>query len=344
MSRKILTYMLLAIMLVISACAERNTSFQSDGNFTLLAQVPVVGDPCEIEIGNNHAYIALDQGGIGVINLENHQLTWYPEIMAADSSIVQLFKNRSLAVSPKSDRLFFSEIQSADTIYLMDNSDPDNMVWIHGITGGTRDIIHLATYDLETPRPGHILDIAYCLSNRICLLGYDGAQGTTPYSAFTSEGIQVSANVSGVAIDASHIFGAIQQRGLAILEKASGTLISELAVKGEAQHVVVQNDYAYIAARQGGLQIVDISDKANPVQVAEFIGTGYASDIAISGDTVAISSGGGGCYVFDVSNPTDPKMIQQITEGGYVNTLNMVDDTLIVGTRDNGIYFYKMNR
>jgi hypothetical protein len=335
--------MSLVVMLALTACAERNTAFDGGKNYELLAQVPVVGNPCEIEIGDTHAFVALDQGGVATINLDNHHLEWYTKIEAADGSDEILYRTRRISVSPAHDRLLINEIQKTDTIYILDSANPDSLIWLHSIIGNTQDIHDIAIYDLDTPTDNHVFDIAYCLSNRISLLAYNGAYEANVYPNYTNGGIEVPAIVSGLDIDASYLYAAAQQRGLLVIDKPSGTVISELAVKGEAEQVVIHNNYAYIAARQGGLQVVNLSDKTNPVHVAEYLTTGYASDIAYSNNTIAISSGGGGCYVFNISDPARPRLVKQITEGGYVNTVNMIDDTLIVGTRDNGIYFYKMN-
>ncbi len=338
MSRKILAYFALVAVLMIAGCAKRNTAYEESNALTLLAQVPVVGDPSEIAVDNSNAYIALDQGGLAAIRLSDFNLKWYPEMSSQDGSVEEFWRTRKLAVSPEYNRLFLNEIQFTDKIHIIDTSEPDSLMIYDAITGGTYDIQDMAIREIEDPTNNNVIEVAFCSNIEISYGPYD-----TELWLGVSNSMNAPALVAGVELDANNVYGAAQQRGLVAFDKESGTLLSEFSVSGEAQKLTVRNGYAYIAARQGGLQIVDIRDIQNPVLAAEFATTGYASDVDYSSGKLAISSGSGGAYVFDVSDPANPILIQRITECGYVNTVLFKDDVLIVGSRDNGIYFYQMN-
>ncbi len=340
MSRKIYLLLALVFVIAIAGCAKRNTAFEDTQKLTRLAQVPVVGQPSELGTDATHAYVALDQGGMATINMDTYELFWYPDMLSQDDSVTDFWRTRKLSVASKYNRVFLNEIQFTDRIHIIDSSDPENLRVIYSITGGTYDIQDIAIREYDEPVEGNVIEIAFCsnINLRYALYNGDFWMGINPIYP-----VDAPALLGGVELDDNYIYGAAQQRGLVTFQKSTGAVIGEHAVRGEAQKLVVRNGYAYIASRQGGLQVVDIRDINNPISVAEYITTGYASDVDYSNGIVAVASGSGGAYVFDASDPSNIRLIQRITECGYVNVVKLKDDVLIIGSRDNGVYFYQMN-
>jgi hypothetical protein len=85
-------------------------------------------------------------------------------------------------------------------------------------------------------------------------------------------------------------------------------LVAKLPTKGNAQDVVVNGDYAYLAQGEGGLIVFDISDPENPREAAvEFYDLrGYAYKIEYYSNAVYLAAGSYGISVVDVANPLDP--------------------------------------
>ncbi|MDP8239588.1 MAG: choice-of-anchor D domain-containing protein, partial [Candidatus Hatepunaea meridiana] len=93
-----------------------------------------------------------------------------------------------------------------------------------------------------------------------------------------------------------------------------------------ARDVVVQGDYAYVAAYASGLQIIDISDPEHP-EVA-----GYWDDnpdmvegVSVSGNFVYLAVSQSGLYVIDVSDPANPNEI------GSYDTPSFAVDVVVSG-------------
>lgn len=330
----------LVIVLAISGCAKRNTAFEDSNEFSKLAQVPVVGNPSELDADDTHAYIALDQGGMAAINLNTYELFWYPDMLSEDGSVTDFWRTRKISVASKHNRLFLNEIQFTDKIHIIDSSDPENLRVIDSITGGTYDIQDIAILEYDEPVEGNVIEVAFCSNINLRYGPYNGQYwlGIDPIYP-----VNAPALLAGVDMDETYIYGAAQQRGMVTFVKRTGVMLHEHAVRGEAQKLVVRNGYAYIAARQGGLQIVDVRDINNLRTVSEYLTTGFASDVDYANNLVAVASGAGGAYVFNVSDPSNPRLVQRITECGFVNVVKLKGDVLIVGSRDNGVYFYKMN-
>lgn len=343
MSKKYLWYILILALIVIAGCAEKNTAYQDGDALSLLAVVPVVGNPMQLDYDAENLYVALDQGGLGVINLQNYDLQWYPEMYYSAADKTEYFnKTRILAVEPEYKRIFLNETLGTDKIWIIDYAQPDSMKIIGEVTGSTYDIGDIVVRRIPSPATEDVMEVVYCFGNNISYRLYNGVL----WLGFGSDRIMhyLGTSVSGVDLDDSYIYGAAQQRGLVIYSKDDYSLVSELSLSGEAQKLVVRNGYAYVACRQGGLQIVDVRDPQNPVRISGYDTSGYANEVDYHDGTVAISSGSGGTYVFDVNNPAAPTLIQQVAEVGYSNAVKFKDDVLAIGSRDDGVFFYKMNK
>lgn len=341
MSRKYLWYMLMLALIFVAGCAEKNTSYQDADALTLLAVVPVVGNPTQLDCDDTDMYVSLDQGGLGVINLQNYSLDhWYTKMNYENPNEPTriFYQIRKLAVAPGYNRVFLNEITSTDMVYIIDSTNLDSLFIIEDITGGTNDIQDIAVRIIPNPTTENVIELVYCAGNSIAYKLYDSIL----MIGLGMDIPQMKVRVSGVDLDADYIYGAAQQRGMVIYSKEDGSLISELPLYGEAQKLVVRDGYAYVACRQGGLQIVDVRDPQNPVKVAQYLTSGYANEVDYHNGTLALSSGGGGAYVFDVRNPAAPALIQRVTEVGYSNAVKFKGDKLAIGSRDDGIFFYRM--
>jgi hypothetical protein len=98
---------------------------------------------------------------------------------------------------------------------------------------------------------------------------------------------------------------------------------------GVVEELAVAGDYAYLAARQGGLRVFDISDPAAPVEVAALtIQTAEeVNDIEIAGGRLYVSSfnwisipSHGALTIYSLANPAAPQFLgthQQIDAEAY---------------------------
>ncbi|HED40633.1 MAG TPA: hypothetical protein ENJ13_09420, partial [Chromatiales bacterium] len=88
-----------------------------------------------------------------------------------------------------------------------------------------------------------------------------------------------------------------------------------LMIRGQldiaASRVVTNGDYAYLAAGEGGLVIVDIKDLSNPRIVSRVTSPGFVSDVDINGNIAYLALGEAGVLTVDVTDPSNPV----VTEG-----------------------------
>lgn len=338
MPRKFILLTSLALILLLSACAKRSTENQEPDVLTLLKQIPVVGDPLDISFDASNIYIAQDQGGISVINGTDYSQRWLTELSSVDSTQVPLLKIRKVSAVGEHRRLFLNETDGTDMIRIVDLSEPDTLKVMDSITGATQDIQDMIFRPIPNPTDDNIIELLYCAGRNVHYGKYNGDIWLG--STFS---IYPPVSASGIDLSSDYIFVAAEQRGLLIYNRADQSFISELAVPGEALKVKVAGNYAFIASRQGGLNVVDVSNPAAPAKVASFDTAGYASSIDVQGTKAVVSSGSGGVYLFDVTVPSSFFLLQRLNSVGYTNNAKFYGDKLIVASRDQGILIYEID-
>jgi len=91
------------------------------------------------------------------------------------------------------------------------------------------------------------------------------------------------------------------------------------------QDVYVSGDYAYVAAGEGGLRVVDVSTPTNPTEVGCYDTPGYANSVAVSGSYAYVADWYAGLRVVDVSDPAHP------TEVGSYDTPGSARGVVVSG-------------
>jgi hypothetical protein len=129
-------------------------------------------------------------------------------------------------------------------------------------------------------------------------------------------------------------------------------IVGSLAISGYAEDVEVTGDLCLIAASQGGLVLVDVSDPAGPVYLSAGM-TGYPVPGCsyVASDSLAFAaSGAQGIYVFDVSDRLNPVLMSNgqgvftrdvITREGTPGVEHEVLTADGYGVRTQRCYYYE---
>jgi hypothetical protein len=115
-----------------------------------------------------------------------------------------------------------------------------------------------------------------------------------------------------------------------ITAPAAPVLIGEIDLTGSAADVAVAGDRAYIAAREGGLEIIDISDPAAPGLIGGIAIPDEAVGLAVAGQYAYVISstviGSAALQVVDVSDPAAPEI------AGSIDLLGVARDVAVAGS------------
>ncbi len=116
------------------------------------------------------------------------------------------------------------------------------------------------------------------------------------------------------------------------------TLIGSAMVTGDSRRVDVDGEFAYVAAGNGGLQIVNITNQASPSVVGTF-SSPNAQHLSISNGIAYLADHTNGLYILNVSDPTSPQQISLDTN--FKNSVEAKEDLLFIGTT-SGMEIWKI--
>ncbi len=122
--------------------------------------------------------------------------------------------------------------------------------------------------------------------------------------------------IYGIAVSGNYAFAA-GDGGLKVLDITDRTqprLVTQLALDGYPQSVVIAGTFAYVASgflqgRGGALRIIDISDPAHPKVAGRFEPTTGTYGAAVNGRYAYLAASTSGLIVVDISDPADPQKV-----------------------------------
>ena len=106
---------------------------------------------------------------------------------------------------------------------------------------------------------------------------------------------------------------------------------------GSALDVAISEHYAYVADKNGGLQIIDVSDPAQPQPVASVTTPGAANSVAVYGSYALVADGMAGVQIYNISNPLAPQPYAELSVAGTATDIAVVGTTAYVAAGSGGL-------
>lgn len=103
------------------------------------------------------------------------------------------------------------------------------------------------------------------------------------------------------------IYVATEDSGLVILQDS--VILSTFNTEDNAYDVFINGQYAYVAAGEVGLRIINVGDPYLPVEVGYCDTVGYVTALFVSGNYAYLVSGDYGMVIVDVNQPSTPFMV-----------------------------------
>ncbi len=95
-------------------------------------------------------------------------------------------------------------------------------------------------------------------------------------------------------------------------------------VLGWARDVFVQDDYAYVAADDAGLRVVDVSIPSYVREIGQYNTPGLSQGIFVSGTVAYIADGWSGLRIISVADPTAPYELGHFSTPGFAYKVQVV--------------------
>ena len=126
------------------------------------------------------------------------------------------------------------------------------------------------------------------------------------------------------------------QGGFALVSRNEDGLYVLSALDIPASDVEVQGDYAFLAAGDRGVIIVDISDLNNPRVIARTGDIGHVYDISVNGHVLYGATGSGGVVSLDVSVPDSPLMLNSFAAHNRAEYRHVIAQSTFLLTGSEG--------
>ena len=160
-----------------------------------------------------------------------------------------------------------------------------------------------------------------------------GALGLEYYPGMAFEGIRIRDG---------HIYAAIHQGGLAVLQLIDGTPPIEVGREDalvNAWQLELDDDLAYVADGQGGLKVVDIANPRQPTLLSEVALEGQAKDLQLYDGYVYVALGAAGMAVVDVGDASNPVVVSTVdTPGSAVGVTISVEHAVVSDWNDLRVF------
>ena len=313
--------LLLLILLLLGSCADFLEPIFNNGELVIEAIMPTIGFARDVFVSNDYVYIAEDQAGFSIYDKSN------------DSLVVQYYGNIEnarlvYAVDAIKQVFVYDQYGSPAAIMVYDITDPSNPIELPPVTGQTSDIEALRC-DLQ---PDNSVDVLWTHANSYQYGNYNNIWlGSYAYNFPNA--------VGGFDIVDTLLFVTGEQRGLYITNRNNGNIISIVNTPGTAIDVKVYENFAYVADKEYGISVIDISDITQPELVYNHDTSGNAQRIDADGDYLVVASGGGGVYLFDIKDRAQPEFADRWDNSdiGYTYDVDMDNGEVFIATRE-GVY------
>ena len=316
------------IFSLLISCATPNdtvTTPVEDNNLVEAYFYETQGYAMDISVTDSIVYIAEDQAGFSIYNLNSNDLVFYYD----DHSNFQNY--RLIHADEANEWLFIYNRYGNTSIQAFDIANIDTPTVLPPIIGQTQKIEKIAFE--ENPDGGLILSWI----NEGPKFTYGGVYNG--YWQVGSSNFEFDYSVVDFDTDSTYLYIACEQLGVQVLSRDSGIVQSSYNTIGEAIKVRVDGNLVYIADKQEGLSVIDFSDLENPILLYQYDTSGYAQSIDFDSDRLVVGSGGGGVYLFDISDKQNIQFVERYdpSDFGYTYKVVLKDDKVFVATK-KGVY------
>lgn len=134
----------------------------------------------------------------------------------------------------------------------------------------------------------------------------------------------------------TYAYIAAGESGLHIVDATR--LVSFVYKTRNAQGVAVSGNYAYIANGDDGLDIINISNPTNPIEIGHYDTAGFAWDVTMSGNYAFIAAGYHGLYILDISQPAASTLLARYNTPGRTLGAAVAGNYVYVADGDSGLH------
>lgn len=250
-----------------------------DENFPRLSgRLPIDGSARKVAVQDNYAYLADNKNQLLVVDISNPSRAEQIGFLDAGVEIQDLHVSGS--------RIYLAAGETG--LIIVDINNP-------------AEPAVLVTIDT----PGNMKDVAVNLDT-IAFLA-DGENGILVYDISELQAVEQVGKFSGfynanqVDLAGGGVYVSDRDSALYVMDVELDLSLQRISSteqqQGNSQAVDVNENYAFVANSDRGLQVIDISEPGEPVEAAGYDSPGAAHGVTVSGDFVYLADGASGLRV-----------------------------------------------
>ncbi len=342
----IFSLLIILTIILMTNCASQVSRSSLEADFQFVQLYPVMGDPVDFDVSKQCVFVAEDEVGFSIIDKNSSNLI----IRVDEFSFIQIRSVPLVKYNHDFNILFVVDRSMGHVLYSLKIDSLSTSFEDYA----TQRIIGSA-YNVRDIAFSNIIGDSIRFNMFLTNFKYDQQRNEFVKGTYNSNAIEnpltmvptaVPNAVLKIKLTDNYIATAMGQRGLYFLSREELTEISQISTPGEARDMVINGNIIYIADRQHGLQVLDVSDIYNPLllQNSSRSTDGFATSIDMSDRFLAVGSGSGGVYLYDISNPAVPILINRLEEDqiGYVHKVMFFERDLYIASRTKGIVRYQI--
>ncbi len=121
------------------------------------------------------------------------------------------------------------------------------------------------------------------------------------------------------------------------LKQSCFVSVGEIDTPGRAMGSAVAGNYAYVADRESGLQVIEISTPGSPVLVGAVALPDFAWGVAVKGNYAYVVDRGLELQVIDISTPASPVLMSALGPPGHAHGVTVAGNYLYVADHFSGL-------
>lgn len=114
--------------------------------------------------------------------------------------------------------------------------------------------------------------------------------------------------------------------------------VASLSLPASPYQLEVIDNYVFVAARDSGVHIIDVSDLEHPTLVGTYDTPGWAYDVAVEGNVMYIADYDAGLQIADITDPSNPKYLGYYDVQGLAWDIVVENNVAYLGNFDGTSY------
>jgi hypothetical protein len=333
--RRILYTLIMAGLVLLYGCAERQDANLPYNVITYLSTTPVRGQAYDVAVVGNRAYVADYYYGIGIYDLSDPAAPQLVDSIQTDEPYAKL-----VAVDPSARILAVeSETSSTGQIFFYDLMNK-RLILIAGSSHTTKIRLTFSNDTLSFYRTDRDVSTDGFFVERYLNISTGDTLVISP-TIFTAL-YQNASPAYGFALSGSNrAYECLDLTGFAVLDftaPGTPTLIGQMNTPGICMDAALSGNTLCLASGYPALITLNVADPANPVQLGSLIipNSPNVEKVEAIGNRAYLMDINDGVFVVDISNPASPMLIGSLLTS-KPSGFCVAGDLIVIADQDMGL-------